>query len=146
MVVERRLGIFEKWSSRGRFGSLKKNQAFRLKHYGRPRGHVTLSLRRWLLSSLRRHVRCQFSVILWRTSTYWNVTRSWRLLRKNQTLEIKSCARNIIYHGCLLQIEKSVTRDHYLASLGKASIRTLQPWKILIIWDLALNAHKRYRI
>ena len=32
---------------------------------------------------------------------------------------IKRYARKSIYHGCMVWIEKSVTRDHCSASLGK---------------------------
>ena len=38
---------------------------------------------------------------------------------ENQMWFIKKYARKSIYHGCMLWIEKSVTRDHYSASLGK---------------------------
>ena len=38
----------------------------------------------------------------------------------NQTLDIKRYARKRIYHDCLVRTEKSVPRDHCLASLGKA--------------------------
>ena len=68
-------------------------------------GHITLSLRRWELTSLRRQL-----------STYGNVTHCWQLLCKNLMLD--SWKR--IHYGCLVRIEKSAPRDHCLAFLGKA--------------------------
>ena len=38
---------------------------------------------------------------------------------ENQMYLIKRYARKSIYHGCKVWIEKSVTRDHCSASLGK---------------------------
>ena len=38
---------------------------------------------------------------------------------ENQIWLIKRYARKSIYHGCMVWIEKSVTRDHCSASLGK---------------------------
>ena len=38
---------------------------------------------------------------------------------ENQMWCIKRYARKSIYHGCMVWIEKSVTRDHCSASLGK---------------------------
>ena len=38
---------------------------------------------------------------------------------ENQMWLIKRYARKSIYHGCMVWIEKSVTRDHCSASLGK---------------------------
>ena len=38
---------------------------------------------------------------------------------ENQMWLIKRYARKSIYHGCLVWIEKSVTRDHCSSSLGK---------------------------
>ena len=38
---------------------------------------------------------------------------------ENQMWFIKRYARESIYHGCMVWIEKSVTRDHCSASLGK---------------------------
>ena len=39
----------------------------------------------------------------------------------NQMWEIKRYTRNSIYHECMVWMEKSVTRDHCLASLRKPS-------------------------
>ena len=38
---------------------------------------------------------------------------------ENQIWLIKRYARKSIYHGCMVWIEKSVTRDHCSASRGK---------------------------
>ena len=38
---------------------------------------------------------------------------------ENQMWSIKRYARKSIFHGCMVWIEKSVTRDHCSASLGK---------------------------
>ena len=38
---------------------------------------------------------------------------------ENQMREIKRYVRKSIYHGCMVWIDKSVTRDHCSASLGK---------------------------
>ena len=38
---------------------------------------------------------------------------------ENQMWLIKRYARKSIFHGCMVWIEKSVTRDHCSASLGK---------------------------
>ena len=38
---------------------------------------------------------------------------------ENQIWLIERYARKSIYHGCMVWIEKSVTRDHCSASLGK---------------------------
>ena len=39
----------------------------------------------------------------------------------NQTMEITRYARKKIYHGSLVRVEKSFSRDHCLASLGEVS-------------------------
>ena len=84
--------------------------------YRRSRNSVVKIL---VLTSLRRHIRRQIPI--WRASTFLDVTRWWRLLHENQTLQIKRYARKRLYHGFLVRIEISVHRDHCLASLGKAS-------------------------
>ena len=58
------------------------------------------------------------------------------------TLEFKRYVRKRIYHGCLVQIEKSVPWDHCLASLSTAL------WcQTLILWQIFLSTphtHERF--
>ena len=57
-------------------------------------------------------------------------------------LEIKRYARKGICHGCLVQTEKSVPLDHYLASLGKASL--CQTMTLEQVFLSALQTHERF--
>ena len=43
----------------------------------------------------------------------------WQVLLLNSNVLIKRYARKSIYHGCMVWTEKSVTRDHCSATLGK---------------------------
>ena len=53
-------------------GKIKTNNNTWCQNSGCIGGHVTRSLRRWELTSLRRQIRCQLSI--WRTSMYVNLT------------------------------------------------------------------------
>ena len=82
-----------------------------------------------------------------RTTTYSNGTCNDYSDVKIKTLESKRYARKRyaskrISHGCLVQIKKSVPRDHYLASLGKASL--CQTLTLRRIFLSAPHTHERF--
>ena len=76
------------------------------------------------LCKLDVHVKNRTAVagsvdLLSRTSLTEKVLLYSKFFFENQTWLIKRYARKSIYHGCMVWIEKSVTRDHCSASLGK---------------------------
>ena len=61
---------------------------------------------------------------------------------KIQMWKTKRYARKSIYHGCMVWIEKSVTRDHCPASLGKP--RDADQWPSWQIFLSTPYTHERY--
>ena len=61
---------------------------------------------------------------------------------ENQMWWIKRYARKSIYHRCMVWIEKSVTRDHCSASLGKP--RDADQWPSWQIFLSTPYTHERY--
>ena len=104
----------------------KKNTTTYCQYTGCVGGQVTLSLRRWELTSLRRHIRRQLSI--WRTSTW--------LVNGASYLKIKCWRSKDMQENESVRIEKAVPRDHCLPNSDfrtDVSIRTSYSWKILTI-------------
>ena len=67
----------------------------------------------------RRFLVASTSLNLSRNSLTEKVLLYYKFLFENLIWQVKRYARKSIYHGCVVWIEKSVTRDHFSASLGK---------------------------
>ena len=105
-------------------------------------GHVTLSLRRCKLTSLRCRIRLQLSI--WRTSRYRNVTLMATPMLKSNAGDQKICKkkniswlfgadRKIRPSGSLFGITQQSLVTPNSDPQTDFSIRTSQQWKIFII-------------